>query len=143
MKYFKWIFINSDRPLKMNEEIVCDTWDPNNNDWDKRGGFNFSNEENILRWVSRGDTLCEVIIPDDAETINVTNMKTPNGIIVSNKIILKNPIPVSDELTLELYKKSNMPLKTYFETISALAIRGCYKTCMKIIKDKVNKDNLE
>ena len=52
----KWIFNN--RQLKMNEEIVCDTWNLDNLDWDKRGGFNFSNEENILRWITRGDTLC-------------------------------------------------------------------------------------
>ena len=36
-----------------------------------------------------------------------------------------------------------MPLSTYFETIAALAIRGCYNTCLEIIKDKVNMDNIE
>ncbi len=146
MKYLKWVFkdsfYNKERPLTLDSVITCDTWDPNNSDWDKRGGFNFSCEESILRWVSRGDTLCEVTLPSDAKFKNVKNSKTPNGIIVSNKIILSNPVSVSDELTLALYKKANMPLKTYFETIAALAIRGCYNTCLEIIKDKVNMDNI-
>lgn len=143
MAYLKWLFKESDNPIIMDEVTICDTWDPDNPDWDKRGGFNFSNEESILRWISRGDTLCEVIVPEDAEMRNVTNQKTPNGIIVANKIILTNPIPASDELAMELYKKSNMPLKTYFETIAALAIRGCYNTALQIIKDKVNLGNID
>ena len=147
MKYLKWIFKeninNKEKSLKINDVTICDTWEPENPDWDKRGGFNFSNEENIIRWISRGDTLCEVEIPKDAKIKKVINQKTPNGIFISNKIILKNPTPISDELTKELYKKSNMPLKTYFETIAALAIRGCYNTCLEIIKDKVNMNNID
>ena len=143
MTYLKWIFEESDKPIKMDEVTTCDIWDPDNIDWDKRGGFNFSNEKNILRWISRGDTLCEVIIPEDAEMKNVVNQKTPDGIFVANKIILTNPIKVSDELTMELYKKSNMPLETYFETIAALAVRGCYNTALQIIKDKVTLDNID
>lgn len=144
MTYLKWIF-NSDVEsglLKIDSIMQHDTWDPENPDWSKRGEFNFSNEENIIRWISRGDTLCGVEIPEDAEIKNVDNYKTPNGIIVANKIILKNPTPVSDELTMDLYKMSDMPLKTYFETIAALAIRGCYNTALQIIKDKVNLDNI-
>ncbi len=143
MTYLKWIFEESDKPIKMDEVTTCDIWDPDNTDWDKRGGFNFSNEENILRWISRGDTLCEVIIPEDAEMKNVINQKTPDGIFVANKILLTNPVKVSDELTMELYKKSNMPLETYFETIAALAVRGCYNTALQIIKDKVTLDNID
>lgn len=143
MAYLKWIFEESDKPIKMDEVTTCDTWDPDNTDWDKRGGFNFSNDENILRWISRGDTLCEVIIPEDAEMKNVINQKTPDGIFVANKILLTNPVKVSDELTMELYKKSNMPLETYFETIAALAVRGCYNTALHIIKDKVTLDNID
>ena len=56
MKYLKCI--SNNRQLKINEEIVCDTLNLDNLDWYKRGGFNFSNEENILRWITRGDTLC-------------------------------------------------------------------------------------
>ena len=145
MAYLKWLFKEclDDKSLALDEVIVCNTWDPTNSDWDKRGGFNFSNDENIIRWISRGDTLCEVEVPEDAELINVSNSKTPNGIFVSNKIILKNPVFVNEDLTMELYKKSITPIKTYFETIAALAIRGCYNTSLEIIKDKVNMDNID
>ena len=146
MKYLKWVYGNnimgSDGKFEIGKVMVCDKWYPNESDWQKRGGFNFSNEENILRWIARGDTLYDVIIPEDAEVINVKNYKTPNGIYVSNKIVLKNPRKASDELTLDLYKKSNMPEDAYFETIGALAIGGCYKTCLKIIEDKVNKGTI-
>jgi len=141
MSYLRWCFKDS-RLIEEGKEIISDTWDPSNPDWEQRGGINFSNEENIIRWIARGDTLYEVEIPEDAEVINVNNKKTPNGIFATNKIIMKNPKPVSDELTMNLYKKSNMPLKTYFETIAALAIRGCYNTSLEIIKDKVNMDNI-
>ena len=101
MVYLRWVFKN-DRPIEENKEILCDIWNPNDTDWNKRGGINFSNEENIIRWIARGDTLYEVEIPNDAEVINVKNTKTPNGIIVANKVIMKNPKPATDELTMEL-----------------------------------------
>ena len=145
MKYLKWIFANNPdgKKYNINEITVCDTWDPSNPDWDKRGGFNFSTEQSILRWISRGDTLYEVTLPEDAEVLKVENSKTPDGIYVANKIIIKNPIPLSDSLTMELYEKSDIPEQTYFETIGALAISGCYETCLRIIREKVNLDNID
>ena len=147
MKYYKWVFKrdleNTKRPLNIDSETICDTWNPKNEDWDLRGGFNFSNQESILRWCSRGDTLCEVELPSDAEMINVTNMKTPGGILVANKIILRNPIPISDELTMELLKDANLPIDTFYETIAALATRGCINTALKIIEDKITLDNID
>ncbi len=142
MKYLKWVF--KDNPLyEEGKEIICDTWDPTNEDWDKRGGFNFTNEECAIRWMSRGDTLYEVEIPEDGEVLNVRNDKTPGGIIVANKIILRKPIPISNELLLELYNKSKLPLSTYFETVGKLASRGYDEIALKIIKDKVNMDNID
>ena len=84
--YMKWIFKDSDSPYENDKVIVSDIWNPTNPDWNKRGGLNFSNEENILRWVSRGDTLCEVLLPDNAEVINVKNTKAPNGILLLIKL---------------------------------------------------------
>ena len=148
MKYLKWAFNNNvghrdNQKFDIGKEIICDTWDPTNEDWDKRGGFNFTNEECALRWMSRGDTLYEVDIPEDAEVLEVRNDKTPGGIIVANKIILNNPIPISEELLLDFYNKSKIPLSTYFECIGILSARGYYDLALKIIKDKVNMDNIE
>lgn len=148
MKYLKWVFKDNighreNQKFEIGKVVTCDTWDPTNSDWDKRGGFNFTNEECALRWMSRGDTLYEVEIPKDAEVINVKNDKTPGGIIVANKIILKNPVPISEELLIDFYNKSKLPLSTYFETIGLLASRGYYDIALMIIKDKVNMDNID
>ena len=146
-KFLKWIYGNKSEHnnfyYNIDEVTVADKWNPESTDFYGQGGMNFTNEENALRWISRGDTLYDVIIPDDAEVINVENSKTPNGIYRSNKIIVTNPRKVSDELTLELYKKSSMPELTYYKTMSALAMKGCYNTCLEIIRDKVNKDNID
>ena len=148
MKYLKWAFKDNighrdNQKFELNKVMICDIWNPNNIDWDKRGGFNFTNEESALRWMSRGDTLYEVEIPSDGEILEVKNDKTPGGIIVANKIILKNPIPISDELLLDFYNKSKLPLSTYFECIGLLASRGYYDLSLKIIKDKVTLDNID
>ena len=148
MKYLKWAFKNNvghkdNQKFEVGKIITCDIWDPQNSDWDKRGGFNFTNEECALRWMSRGDTLYEVEIPSDGEVLEVRNDKTPGGIIVANKIILKNPILISEELLMDFYNKSKLPLSTYFECIGLLASRGYYEIALMIIKDKVDMNNID
>ena len=146
MRYLKWVFgteINksNNASFEVNKVITCDIWDPTNPDWDKRGGFNFTNEECALRWMSRGDTLYEVEIPEDGEIIEVENMKTPGGILVSNKIILKNPTPISNDMLMDFYKKSKLPDRTYFECIGLLSARGYEEVATKIINERINKTN--
>ena len=145
MKYLKWMYNDTsnqnDFKFNIDEVIVADNWNPDAQ-FDQTGGFNFTNEENALRWISRGDTLYDVTIPDDGEIINVHNIKTPNGIFRSNKIIISNPRKVSDELTLELYKKSKMPEYTLFESLAFLALKGCFNTCLTIIRERITKDNV-
>ena len=148
MKYLKVMFGNvsgADKGLeyKINEVNIADKWNPNANTPEEMGGFNYSNEENILRWLIRGDTLYVVTIPDDAEVINVDSISTPNGVFRSNKIILSNPRIVTDEIALELYRKSNLPEKSYYKALAGLAIRGYRNTCIELIKDKINKDNID
>lgn len=148
MKYLKWVFSKNighteNKEFEINKVITSDIWDPYNDDWDKRGGFNFTNEECALRWFSRGDTLYEVEIPSDEEVVEIKNQKTPGGILIANKIILKNPIPISKELLIDFYNKSKLPLSTYFECVGLLASRGYYDIALMIIKDKVKVDNVE
>lgn len=128
---------------KIDEVNVADKWNPKTDEPREMGGFNFSNEENILRWLIRGDTLYDVIIPEDAEVVKIDHLSTPNGVYRSNKIILSNPRVVDDELAMELYLKSNMPEKTYYKTLAILAIIGYRNTCIKLIKDRINKDNID
>ena len=68
------------------------------------GGFNFSTEDKILRYIFRGDTIYEVIIPDDAEVINVDEEK---GIYRANKIIVTNPRNIPVVLPFDLDAKSS------------------------------------
>lgn len=142
MKYLKWVY-QKKSTFEIGKVTTCDKWDPNNTDWEERGGFNFTNEECALRWMSRGDTLYEVEIPEDGEMLEVRNDKTPGGIMVSNKIILKNPIPISEELLEEYYHKSKLPLSTYYECIGILATRGYYDLALQIIKEKVDMEHID
>ena len=148
MKYLKWVFGTNvankeNEKFKINEEITSDKWDPTNNDCNLKGGFNFTVEKCALRWMARGDTLYEVEIPNDGEIYEIENRKTPGGIFIANKIILKNPVPISSELLNRFYEISDLPLKTYFECIGLLASRKYYDLALRIIKDKVTIENID
>ena len=52
---------------KIGKVNVADNWNPTTSDPKLMGGFNFSTDEKILRWIHRGDTVYDVIIPEDAE----------------------------------------------------------------------------
>lgn len=54
---------------KLDEVNIAKLWNPNTMEPDKMGGFNFGTEDKILRWLHRGDTIYDVIIPDEAEVI--------------------------------------------------------------------------
>lgn len=147
-KYLKVMFdttsgANNDVHYKVDEINVADKWNPNALDPTEMGGFNFSTEDKILRWLIRGDTLYDVEIPKDAEVINCPSESAPNGVFRSNKIILHNPRTVTDDIAMNLYLKSNLPEKSYYKSLIGCAIRGYKNTCIKIIKDKVNQDNID
>ncbi len=147
-KYLKVMFGNmssADNNIhyKVDEINVSDKWNPSADNQKKMGGFNFSTEDKILRWLVRGDTLYDVEIPKDAEVINCPSKSAPNGVFRSNKIILHNPRTITDDTAMNLYLKSNLPEKSYYKSLMGCAIRGYRNTCIKIIKDKVNQDNID
>ncbi|MCQ2977666.1 MAG: hypothetical protein MJ232_06615, partial [archaeon] len=133
----------SGKKFKIGEVNVSDEWDSNATTLDTIKGINFSTEESILRWIRRGDTLYEVELPDDAEVIKCPGTFTPNGLFRTNKIIVKNPIPLTEDVVMDLYKKSNLPARTYPDVLALLAIRKFDKVCEKLIDDKVNKENID
>lgn len=133
----------SDFTYKINEINIADNWNPLATNPTEMGGFNFSTEDKILRWLVRGDTIYDVTIPEGAEVIECENKSTPNGAFRSNKIILSNPRKVTDEMALEFYLKSDLPELSYYKALAGLAIRGHKNTCMKLIEDKINKENIE
>lgn len=127
---------------KINEINESDNWNPNAKNPKDFGGFNFSTEDKILRWLLRGDTLYDVEITNDAEVIECENKNAPHGVFRSNKIILTNPRKLTDKLVMDLYLKSDLPDNTYFQCLTFLSLRDYDRVCEKIIEDKVNKDNV-
>ncbi len=147
-KYLKVMFgvssgANSDLEYKIDEVNIANNWNPSSQDPKEMGGFNFSTEDKILRWLIRGDTLYDVEIPIDAEVIDCPSTSAPHGVFRTNKIILHNPRKVTDEIALDLYRKSRLPEVSYYKSLAGCAIRGYRNTCLEIIKDKVNKDNID
>ena len=128
---------------KLDEINVAEKWNPNNLEPEEMGGFNFSVEDKIIRWLVRGDTIYDVEIPEGVEVIECESISTPNGVFRSNKIIITNPRKVTDEIAMDLYLKSNIPEKSYYKSLAGLAIRGHINTCKKLISDRVNKDNID
>lgn len=89
MKYLKVMFGTksgaSDFEYKLNEVNVANIWNPNETEPNKMGGFNFSTETKILRWLVRGDTIYDIEIPKDAEVIDVLHPTTPHGVFRANE----------------------------------------------------------
>lgn len=125
---------------KIDEANVSDNWNPKEIEPEKMGGFNFCTEDKILRWLHRGDTLYDVIIPDDAEIILCDDEK---GIYRSNKIIVTNPRPITDELVMELYKKTTLSDKIIAQCLVTLLWKNRKEISKYIIKDKVNSNNVD
>lgn len=128
---------------KLNEVNIADNWNPKKEDAKEMGGFNFSVENKILRYLIRGDTIYDVELPTDAEVIDCPSSSCPHGVFRTNKIIIKNPHHITDEVAFDLYKKSNLPEKSYYKSLIGCAIRGNINTAKQIIKDKVNKENID
>lgn len=125
---------------KIGEVNIANVWNPNAKNGRDFGGFNYATEDCILRWLHRGDTLYDVKVPENAENIKLQSATT---IYRCNKIILTNPRKVTDEMALEFYKKSNIPEKSYYKALGAVSLMNYKKTALAILKDKVNKDNID
>ena len=127
---------------KLNEVNETSNWNPNASNPEDFGGFNFSTEDKIFRWLLRGDTLYDVEVPDGAEIIECENKNAPHGVFRSNKIIIKNPRKLDKEIVMDLYLKSDLPDNSYFQCLTFLSLRNYDEVCKRIIKYKVNKDNV-
>lgn len=130
----------SGKEFKLDEVVTAELWNPKELEPEKMGGFNFSKEDKILRYIFRGDTIYDVIIPDDAEVIAVDEGK---GIYRANKIIVTNPRKITEDMVIDIYKKSTLPMERYFQCIYCLLFRKYINASKYIIKDIVNKDNVD
>lgn len=125
---------------KLDEINISEKWDTSTLYPEKMGGFNFGTEDKILRWLHRGDTIYDVIIPKDAEIILCDKEK---GIYRSNKIIVTNPRTITDELILELYKKTTLSDKIIAQCLVTLLWKKRKEISKFIINDRVNKKNID
>jgi hypothetical protein len=132
---------NDGRRFPIDEIVIADQKvDLNTTDRTKMGGFCVSTYDYIFRWLIRGDTLCEVIIPDNEKIYKTVS---DNGIYIAEKIILTNPRKIDDDFATELYLNSNLPEISYFKAMTACSICGFINTALKVCKDKVNKNNVD
>lgn len=130
--------------IKLNEVVIADKWDTSTFDPVIMGGFNFSTDEKILRWIHRGDTVYDVEIPFDAEIIDCPSPNCPHGVFRSNKIILSNPRQLTEDMVMDFYKKSDLPEKAYFQCLVILSqFRNYINVAKEIVKDKISISNIE
>lgn len=141
-KYIKVLFGNkgANYEYKLNQVNVARTWNPKAEKGRDFGGFNYTTEDSILRWLHRGDTLYDVEVPNDAESIKLDGATT---IYRSNKIIISNPRKVDDDLALHFYEVSQIPEKSYYKSLAVVAIMNYRKTAYAILRDRVNRDNID
>ena len=125
---------------KLDEINIAEKWNPNTLEPEQMGGFNFGTEDKILRWLHRGDTIYDVIIPEDAEVILCDEEK---GIYRSNKIIVTNPRPITDEMVLNLYRINTLSNKVITQCLVTLLWKKRLEISKYIIKDRVNLENID
>ena len=124
---------------KLDEINVAEKLNPENINPEEMGGFNFGTEDKILRWLHRGDTIYDVIIPEDAEVIKVNDEK---GIYRANKIIVTNPRIITDDMVIELYNKTTLSNKIIAQCLLTLIWKNRIEISKYIINDRVNLDNI-
>ena len=125
---------------KLDEINISKKWNPETLEPEEMGGFNFCTEDKILRWLHRGDTIYDVIVPEDAEVILCDEEK---GIYRSNKIIVTNPRPVTDEMVLDLSKKTTLSNRVLAQCLVTLLWKKRKEISKQIIKERVNLDNID
>ena len=144
-KYVKVMFgttsgANNDFEYKLNEVNESNNWNPLADNPREFGGFNYCDETCILRWLHRGDTIYDVIIPDEAEVILCDENK---GVYRANKIIVSNPRKITDNLVMDLYKKTTLSNKILADCLVTLIWKDRIEISKYIINDMVNKNNVD
>ena len=80
------------------------------------------------------------IIPEDAEIVLCNKEK---GVWRANKIIVKNPQIITDEMVIELYKRTTLTNKILAQCLQTLLWRNRIEVSKFIINDRVNKENVD
>lgn len=124
---------------KIDEVNVAAKWNPNNLDPKEMGGFNFGTEDKILRWLHRGDTMYDVILPDDAEVVVCDESK---GVYRANKIIVTNPRKITDEMVFDLCDKTTLNDKVIAQCLATMLWKDRINVSKYLIEKRVNSKNI-
>ena len=65
------------------------------------------------------------------------------GVYRSNKIIVSNPKKITDDLVMDLYKKTTLSNKILADCLVTLIWKDRIKISKYIINDRVNKNNVD
>lgn len=125
---------------KLDEINITEKWNISTIEPEQMGGFNFTTEDKILRWVHRGDTIYDVIIPDDAEIVLCDEEK---GIYRSNKIIVTNPRKLTKDLILEYCQKTTLSDKVIAQCLYIMLWKKMPEISKYLIKEHVNEENVD
>lgn len=128
---------------KIDEVNIASTWNKDSSNPKDMGGFNYSTSDKILRWLHRGNTIYDVIIPSDAEVVECDSINNPHSVFRTNKIIITNPRVLDEDLIIKLYKESNMIDKSYYQCLVTLLFKKHINVVKYIINDRINKNNIE
>lgn len=140
-KYVKVMFGNkgANYEYKIGEVNIANNWNPKATSGRNFGGFNYTTETCILRWLHRGDTIYDVIVPEDAEVVLCNEEK---GVWRANKIIVTNPRIITDEIVMDLYNKTTLSNKVIAQCLQTLLWKDRLEISKYIIRDRVNKENI-
>lgn len=145
-KYFKLMYdtisYGGRKPYEyeINKLTVHDDFDENSEH--HFGGFFVAEKPIILRFLTWGTTLYEVVVPSDAKVIEIANPTLKTGIYKVDKMTLTNPIKLNDDLVLKLFQETKVPDIVWFEICSLCALHGFEKSATEIIKLYVNEGNI-
>lgn len=144
-KFVKIIFGKSsgyynDFQYKIKEVNIAKEWNPTR-PLANKGGFNIWPKDKAVRWLNRGDTIYDVIIPDDAEVVDCSD-KENEGLWRTNMLILNNPQRITDEIAMKLYQKTKLSDDGYFKALGGMAMQGYKDTCYQLIRDHINPSNV-
>ena len=87
---------------KLDEINIADNWNPKEAEPEKMGGFNFGTEDKILRQLHRGNTIYDVIVPEDAEIVLCDEEK------YLQTLIWKNRVEISKYIIIDRVNKENV-----------------------------------
>ena len=144
-KYVKVMFdtiSGADKNLeyKLNEVNIATIWNPKAKNGKDFVGFNFGTEDKILRWLHRGDTIYDVIVPEDAEVILCDEEK---GIYRANKIMVTTPRKLTKELIIDYYKKTTLSDNILAQCLYIMLWKQMPDVSKYIIKDRITKENAD